>query len=1181
MKLLSGALLMALLATPARAVPADKTLPSTKTKDSTAAEAAKHPFNIDAIASTLGQPLPEPSTPIAEFTPAGAVSAVTTSPTAEVKILTPTANTVLDVPAATVTVQFPVGSQIELQVNSEVVNPKLIGRTETDTKTHLVTQTWYGVALQEGDNTIAAGITNLKGTLPAVKVQVRGAPKQLTLSTVEARIPADGRSTATIRGQLLDEHGNRSNRDAIVTLVASEGEFVGTDYDPDQPGFQVQARQGQFVATLRSSLNAKIVRIRATASNLEAFTQLAFETNLRPSLVTGVIDLRLGARGTDFYRSFEEFLPPDRNNSTRLDVRSAVFATGRIGNWLFTGAYNSDRRLNQTCNGVTRLFRDTQFCDQNYPVYGDSSTSEVLTPSADSVYARLERTSPVKNADTDYFMWGDYSTEEFARRSQQYSATSRQLHGFKANYNLGNVQIAAFYSNNVQGFQRDTIAPDGTSGYYFLSHRLLVPGSEDVAIELEELGRPGTVIERQKLSRGPEYEIDYDRGTLLFRRPILRTDVDPNGLVLVRRIVTTYQYETKDSSANIYAGRVQYNLARTLNRESWLGATYLRENQGLRHFELYGTDALVSLGPNAHLIGEYAHSQNISDFLGAVGGSAYRLEAEGELTKGISGHAYLRSTDPGFANDATTSFVPGQTRYGTQITARLSSATTAQLQYDRENNFGIAPKPLNTFEDLFQPGLEATPGSKVDNSLTTVSAGVQQQIGKASLGVDWINRHREDHLAISPTNSNSSQLRSRLSFPLANNLTFQAQNERNLSRESDPVYPNRTLFGLDWAVYPGIDVRLSHQFFSGGQFASNSITSLDTVAEHKFNDNTSVHGRYSVLNGVNGMTGQGAVGLDHRWAIMPGLGLSLAYEHVFGDTFIRTGAGKQFAQPFAVSQAASALGIQGGDSYSVGLEYTANPDFKASVRYQHLGSASGNNTVITGAVTGKVSPALTALVRYQQANSANQKLIGLADTVDLKLGLAYRDPNNDRFNALLRYEYRQNPATIPNSILLGSGSGSTDQTFALEAIYAPNWQWEFYGKYAIRNSTSYLAEDLAGTSIVSLAQFRTTYRLGYKWDLVGEVRWIGQPAAGYGETGFVIEAGYYLTPNLRVAAGYAFGHVSDRDFSGSRSAGGPYFGLTVKLNELFEGFGLQKAAPPPPTSLSKPALTPTISRGEQ
>ena len=118
-----------------------------------------------------------------------------------------------------------------------------------------------------------------------------------------------------------------------------------------------------------------------------------------------------------------------------------------------------------------------------------------------------------------------------------------------------------------------------------------------------------------------------------------------------------------------------------------------------------------------------------------------------------------------------------------------------------------------------------------------------------------------------------------------------------------------------------------------------------------------------------------------------------------------------------------------------------------------------------------------------------------------------------------------------------------------------------YGKYAIRHSTSYLAQDLVGSSTINLAQLRATYRLGYNFDLVGEARWLNQPSANHSETGFVIEGGYYLTPNLRLSAGYAFGNVDDEDFSGSRSAGGLYAGLTVKLNELFDGFGLQKPAP--------------------
>jgi hypothetical protein len=1077
-----------------------------------------------------------------------------------VKLLAPTPNTVVDVPATTVVVQFPVGASVELRINGELADSSLIGRTETDASTNLVTQTWYGVSLKEGENTITASVVGSSEPPATVKVQVLGAPTQLKLETVEARIPADGRSIATVKGQLVDENGNISNRDGVVTLFSTAGEFVGEDLKPDEPGFQVEVKAGEFIASLKSELKAQTVRIRAITGDLEAFTQLEFETALRTSLVTGVVDLRLGARGTDFYSKYRDFLPPDEDNSTQLDVQSAVFATGAIGEWLFTGAYNSERPLNEDCNCDTRLFRTYQFSEQNYPVYGDSSTVDVITPSIDSVYLRFERSPRIPGANPDYAMWGDYNTEEFARSSQQFTATTRQLHGFKANYNIGNLQVTGFYGNNVEGFQRDIIPPDGTSGFYFLSRRLVVPGSENVFIELEELTRPGTVLERQELNRGPDYEIDYDRGTLLFREPILRTDVDKFGQVLVRRIVVTYQYEGKDNESNIYAGRLQYNFSRKLNQESWLATSYVRENQGVRDFELYGADTMISLGSRGKFIAEYAHSTNDSEAMGLVTGDAWRAEVQGEITRGIQGRAYYRFADTGFANNATISFVPGQTRYGAQLTGRITRTTNLRVQYDHEDNFGIAPQPLDTLEELLAPRTQPVPGSKVDNSLTTISAGIQQRIGKAIVDVDWLHRNREDRLATNDQNVTSDQLRSRLSLPLTNNLTFLAQNELTLSSDVDTIYPDRTILGLNWEVIPGINLSLAQQFYTRGQFDGNSITSLSVNGEHKLGSDTTITGRYTIVGGANEMTTQGAIGLNNRWTIAPGLRLNLAYEHIFGDFFGRTAAGERFPQPFVVGESAASLGFGSGDSYSVGLEYTGSPDFKASARFEHRTSSSGSNTVISAGAAGKISPALTALLRYQQASAANQKLTNLGDTANLRLGLAYRDPDNDKFNALLRYEYRKNPAIIPETLLFNSGTGSQDHTFALEAIYAPNWRWEFYGKYALRNSTSYLAKDLAETSTANLAQFRATYRLGYSVDLVGEARWIHQ--SNYTETGFVVEAGYYLTPNLRLAAGYVFGNLDDRDFSGTRSAGGPYLGLTLKLNELFDGFGLQKIPPP-------------------
>ena len=1014
-----------------------------------------------------------------------------------------------------------------------------------------------------------------------------------------SRIPADGRSTVTLLGQVVDGGGTPVNADVTVTLSSSAGKFIGADADPDRAGFQVIARQGRFSVELQSTLEPKKVRVRAAidepkkdlklteppfafpttlpghpdSENLEAYTDVEFITNLRPSLVSGAINIRIGAGGTDFYSRYRDFLP-EGVDGTRFDVSTAIFATGKVGDWLFTGAFNNQRPLNETCDGTTRLFRDLQFCDQNYPTYGDSSTVDYLTPSIDSVYLKLEQTAP--SGGQNYAMWGDYRTEEFATASQYFTATTRQLHGFKANYNFGNLQATAAYGNNLDGFQRDTISANGTSGYYFLSRRLLIGGSENVFIETEEINRPGSVVERVPLYRIKDYEIDYDRGTLIFRRPIQATEFDLFGRVLVRRIVVTYEYEgVGTGGTNLYAGRLQYNFSREAKREIWAGVSYLREDKGSQDFELFGADALFSFGKDGQIVAEYARSNNANPFSDKVSGSAYRIEAKATLTPGLVTRAYYRSTEENFSNNATFSFTPGQTRYGANVAAKVGETTQFRAQVDREVNFGFASTATIDLVNLFDlssnifcitPGLsqcgqEPFRAGRVDNSLTTISAGVEQKFGIVTASLDWVNRSREDR-AISNLNDDSNQLVSRLSVPFNDRLTFRAQNELSLGAD-DSLYPDRTTLGLDWNVYPGVTMRLAQQFLSGGQFSSNSITSLETLVDRRLSDDTSLTGRYAVLSGVSGVTGQGAIGLNHRIVLSPGLKINLGYERIFGDIFAYTAAGQQFAQPYAVGQSSASLGVTSGDSYSVGVDYTDNPDFKASARFERRNSDLGNNTVWSAGAAGKISPAVTALVRFQQANASNQLLTGLGDTSNVKVGLAYRDPNSDKFNMLFRYEYRQNPGVTPTTLLFGSGTGGKVHLASVEAIYAPNFRWEFFGKYALRNTQSFSARDLVGTNFISLTQLRATYRLGYNWDLGGEARWIGQSLTGFNETGFLLEVGYYLTPNLRVAAGYSFGDINnDRDFDGSRSQGGFYAALSFKVNELFSGFGLQKVAPP-------------------
>jgi hypothetical protein len=1007
-----------------------------------------------------------------------------------------------------------------------------------------------------------------------------------------AAVPADNRSILDLQGSITDGDGNPLLRDVVVTLTTTAGEFLGADYDSDLPGFQTLARQGQFQVSLRSTLEAQSVQVRAVVDgyeaqglereatldplpDLEAFAQLAFITNLRPSLVSGVIDFRLGAGGTDYWGSYRDFLDPDLVGTTEFDLDAGIFATGTFGEWLFTGAVNTERALNQTCDG-NRLFRDTQFCEQRYPVYGDSSQVDYLTPSIDHVYFRFQRDSRIAGAEADYFMWGDYHTQEFARASQDFTAITRQLHGFKGNYTFGNVQLTAMYANNLRPFQRDTLAPDGTSGYYFLSRRVILPGSEDIFVEVEELNRPGTVLERQRLVRGADYEIDYDRGSLLFREPIYATELSGEGLTLVRRIVATYQVDGVGVGGNLYAVRLQYNLEPGDETIGWAGFTGLIEDQGLQTFSLAGFDVFLPLGDTGQLTAEIARSS--LELSGqTTSGSAYRLEASGTLLDQIlDGSFYFRSASSGFNNTATTSFRPGQTRWGGELNASLSEQTQLTFGFDQEVNVGTAPQVFagNTLQELqtsgnlesvLIPGQYATPGSAVDNTLTTLRLGVQQQLGIARLGLDFVSRERDDRIA--GTSTSAQQFVPRIGIPLGASLDFTAQSELNFGSESDPLYPTRTTLSLDWRVDPNLTVQLAQQFASGGR-QPGSITSLNTIANYDLGENTTLTSRYSIIGGYGGIIGQSALGLNHRLILAPGLRANFGFERINGSSFNQTGAGQQSAIPYAVGAGASALGLQDSTAYSLGFEYTANPNFQASTRIEHRDSASGNNTVFSIAAAGQITPELTTLFRYQRANYANQIINGnLGSSASAKLGLAYRNPVSDRFNGLLSYEYRRNPATTPTTVLInnevGSGLSSTDHTFAFEGIYSPNWQWEFYTKYAFRLNDAIIADGSSYSTSLHLGQLRASYRFAYRWDILGEVRLITQPSASYTEVGTALELGYYLTPDLRVGVGYSFGSVNSDGFGGSgyRSASGPYLGVQFKVNELLDGFGLQNVTP--------------------
>ena len=539
----------------------------------------------------------------------------------------------------------------------------------------------------------------------------------------------------------------------------------------------------------------------------------------------------------------------------------------------------------------------------------------------------------------------------------------------------------------MQGFQRDTLAPDGTSGYYFLSHRPLVYGSENVVIEEQELARPGTVVASEAPQRGVDYEIDYDRGTLLFHQPVARTDAAPDGTVLTRQIVVTYQYETggvrhqrlrRAAAIPPDAGRQP---ARPAGRDVRAAEPGPARLQSLRRGR-----ASCPWAAGGSLTAEYGHSENASEVLGPVGGIGVPRGGGGQLGKRVQANAYWRSTDTGYANDATTSFVPGQTRYGAQASAALSPATQFRFQLDHEDNKGLAPQPADSWRACWTPATSRPPERPWTTATRASRVGVQQQIRRASLDVDWIGRRRTDRITPDTLSGNSNQLQSRLTVPLGPKLTFQARNDTTLSSGVDAVYPDATQLGLNWTARPGVTVGLNQQYFGRGQFSGHALTSLDTVVDRKFGGGGDISERFSIGGGANGFTIQQALALNDRWAIAPGLHLGVGYEHLEGGLLGRTAAGQQYALPYAVGQSSSALGLTGGDSRSISLDYLLRPDFKASARYETRTSSGGSNTVFTAGAAGKISLPLTALFQFQQASSSNAGPGGAGPEYDAAAG---------------------------------------------------------------------------------------------------------------------------------------------------------------------------------------------------
>lgn len=459
--------------------------------------------------------------------------------------------------------------KVKLLLNGKEVSDTRIGMRIADKESGLTRYTWVGLELaQIGSHTLELvgvdpfGIARFK---QAVNVRRNGSIKTIRVAEVLEN-SADGRTPVAIKLLLLDEFDKPVNSNVELQIVSGELRPLNASQNnnPLDNRGNVVSVDSNGILRFEPVSTAGNYRIKLAADDtVVADIDVPVAPDLRDWILVGF------AEGTLGYNTLSGNMSNlrDEEDHAYVDGETAFFARGQIkGEWLLTMAYDS-RRDEEDSPLMQRI--DPQ---KWYVLYGDDTLRSHDAPSSKKLYLRIER------ADF-YALFGDYDT---GLNVTELAAYQRTLTGIKTEYNGRYVSATGFAAETSQGFVRDDIAADGTSGLYRLSRNNIIAGSDVVEIQVRDRFT-NEIIETRSMSRYVDYNIDYMDGTLYFRSPVMVQDASFNP----QRIVA--KYEVSAGADDVVAGgRVSIHDA---DKKIVVGLTTVDDNTAGANGSLVGVDA--------------------------------------------------------------------------------------------------------------------------------------------------------------------------------------------------------------------------------------------------------------------------------------------------------------------------------------------------------------------------------------------------------------------------------------------------------------------------------------------------------------------------------------------------------------------------------------------------------------
>jgi hypothetical protein len=933
------------------------------------------------------------------------------------------------------------------------------------------------------------------------------------------------------------------------------------DADRTTPGVQLEVRDGVARFSLLAPVSPQDVRLRVTVGGHEAAGMVSFVPDMRQMVAVGLIEGVVNISGSGgllepvrnndgFEREIRHFSDMSSDGKTSAGARAALFLKGVVkGEYLLTAAYDSDKETR------ARLVTDIK-PDEFYPVYGDASLKGEEARSSTALYVRVDKGK-------SYLLYGDFATGDgFSQRTGGGAVAGVQQRSLGA-YNRSATGVRwhhedASSAGNVFAFS-DTLrqvveefASQG-SGPYGLRNNGAVQGTEKVEVLVRDRNQPSRILSTQMMARLADYSFEPFSGRIVLNQFL--ASLDPNLNPVSLRV----SYEVDQGGDVFWVLGADGQLR--LNDALEVGGSLVEDQNPLAGNRLASANLGWRLGPDTQLVVEVAQSSGtvntntvnqsalagFTGLSGDVSGQAWRVELAHD-DKVAQGRVFVGQSDPTF-NNLAAPLSGGRAEALVQGSLRMNETAKVygQAQHSEDRNPGTAQRDagqvgvllqlserltldvgLRTLRESAGTSVATTPTpfastTGLTSSIATGSGGGAVGFGNQTIDpVTGLPIIQSGGLAASPVSTQSTGLRSDtvragLGFKVTDRLTLGGEMENDISGDERRRYA----LGGDYLVAERTRLygRAEQQtgLSSPGAVSTDASKSNALVfgVDTSYWRDTQLFSEYRLRDALSGADTQLASGVRNGWDYAPGIRVNTAYEW----TQVVSGAAP-------TTQAISA-----------GLDYSAHPLWRGStkVEYRTSGDVAGtaidesfNTTLWQVMAARKVNRDWTFLARnYLLATDYQARGDVLQDRV--QFGLAYRDTDTNRINALAKYEYKTEQ---DDSNLLTGSVSSHAHIVSTHADWHPSRPWWVTGRFAAKWQQDQFAGGVSDSFQAQLVSGRLVYDITENWDVgVMTALQVGQYGARQHALG--LEAGYLVKQNLWLSVGYNHtGFTADSDLVG-------------------------------------------------